>query len=56
MNPHIWTNSGKSEWYVFHPGQAEYRKAADTVENYLSIFQNMAMTQESQDCTMQMGT
>ena len=56
MNPHIWTNSGKSEWYVFHPGQAEYRKAADTVENYLSIFQDMAMTQESQDCTMQMGT
>lgn len=56
MNPHIWTNSGKSEWYVFHPGQAEYRKAADTVGNYLSIFQNMAMTQESQDCTMQMGT
>ena len=40
----------------FHPGQAEYRKAADTVENYLSIFQDMAMTQESQDCTMQMGT
>lgn len=56
MNPHIWTNNGKSEWYVFHPGAAEYQKAADALENYLSIFQDMAMTQESQDCTMQMGT
>ena len=56
VNPHIWTDSGKSEWYVFHPGAADYQKVADTVENYLSVFQDMAMTQESQDCTMQMGT
>ena len=56
MNPHIWTNNGKSEWYVCHPGAAEYQKAADALEKYLSIFQDMAMTQESQDCTMQMGT
>ena len=56
VNPHIWTDSGKSEWYVFHPSAADYQKVADTVENYLSIFQDMSMTQESQDCTMQMGT
>lgn len=56
VNPHIWTDSGKSDWYVFRPGAAEYQKVADTLENYMSIFQDMAMTQESQDCTMQMGT
>ena len=56
VNPHIWTDSGKSDWYVFRTGAAEYQKVADTLENYMSIFQDMAMTQESQDCTMQMGT
>ena len=56
VNPHIWTDSGKSDWYVFHPAKADYQKLADSVENYLSVFQDMAMTQESQDCTMQMGT
>ena len=56
VNPHIWTDNGKSDWYVFYPVAAEYRKAADTLENYLSIFQDVSMTQESQNCTMQMGT
>lgn len=56
VNPHIWTDSGKSDWYVFRPGAAEYRKAADALENYLSVFQDMAMAQAEQDCTMQMGT
>ena len=56
VNPHIWTDNGKRDWYVFYPGAAEYRKAADTLENYLSIFQDVSMTQESQNRTMQMGT
>lgn len=56
VNPHIWTDSGKSDWYVFRPGAAEYQKVADTLENYMSVFQDMAMAQAEQDCTMQMGT
>ena len=56
VSPHIWTDNGKSEWYVFQPGEADYRKAADTVENYLSIFQDMAMTQEVQGHSMQIET
>ena len=56
VNPHIWTDNGQSDWYVFYPGAAEYRTAGDTLENYLSIFQDVSMTQESQNCTMQMGT
>ena len=56
VNPHIWTDSGKSDWYVFRPTAEDYQKVAGSVENYLSIFQDMSMTQESQNCTMQMGT
>ena len=56
VNPHIWTDSGKSDWYVFRPGAAEYQKVADTLENYMSVFQDMVMAQAEQDCTIQMGT
>ena len=56
VNPHIWTDSGKSDWYVFRPGAAEYLKVADTLENYMSGFQDMVMAQAEQDCTIQMGT
>ncbi|MSS91338.1 hypothetical protein FYJ45_24805 [Eisenbergiella tayi] len=48
VNPHIWTDNGKSDWYVFHPTNADYQKLAAGVENYLSVFQDMAMVQ-SQD-------
>lgn len=56
VNPHIWTDSGKSDWYVFHPSKADYQKLTAGVENYLSVFQDMVMMQESQECTMQMNT
>ena len=56
VNPHIWTDSGKSDWYVFRPGAAEYQKVADNLENYMSVFQDMVMAQAEQDCTIQMGT
>ena len=54
--PHIWSCDGKYEWYGFHPGTADYQKVTESMENYLSIFQDMSMIQESQNCTMQMGT
>lgn len=38
VNPHIWTDNGKSDWYVFYPGAAEYRKAADTLETICPYF------------------
>jgi hypothetical protein len=41
---------------VFRPGAAEYQKVADTLENYMSVFQDMVMAQAEQDCTIQMGT
>ena len=32
------------------------QKVADTLENYMSVFQDMVMAQAEQDCTIQMGT
>lgn len=55
VNPHIWTNSGKSDWYVFYPKASDYKKLAQGIENYLSVFQDMAMVPERQENAMQMG-
>ena len=54
VNPHIWTNNGKSEWYVFYPMSKDYQKIACSMENYLSIFQDMDMTPARQGNDMQM--
>ena len=56
VNPHIWTNNGKSEWYAFHPALKDYQKIACSVDNYLSVFQDMDIVPARQENTMQMRT
>ena len=56
INPHIWTNGGKSEWYVFQPVSRDYQKIACSVEKYLSVFQDMDMVPAKQENGMQMKT
>lgn len=52
--PHIWTDSSrKSDWYVFHPAKEDYRQLSARIERYLSVFQDMEMTQEQQNGIMQ---
>lgn len=56
VNPHIWTNNGKSEWYAFHPALKDYQKIAYSVDNYLSVFKDMDIVPARQENTMQMRT
>ena len=56
VNPHIWTNNGKSEWYAFHPALKDYQKIACSVDNYLSVFQDMDIVPARQENAMQMRT
>ena len=49
--PHIWSNNGKHDWYVYKPTQADYRLLTQNVSEYLSIFQEMG--QEAGGPTMQ---
>lgn len=51
--PHIWTNDGKSEWYVFKPLEKDYRQLSVGIEQYLSVFQDMGMAQEQPESGMQ---
>lgn len=51
--PCIWADDGKSDWYVYHPTKGDYRQLSAGIEQYLSVFQDMEMTQGEQDSSMQ---
>lgn len=36
--PHIWTDRGKSDWYVYRPTDADMKQLAAEVSGYLSVF------------------
>ena len=38
--PHLWDDYGKVRWYVYQPGQADYKLLTGVVDEYLQIFQN----------------
>ena len=54
--PYIWSYDQSSSWYAFKPQSADYRKLAQSIEKYLSVFQYMDMTPSSQEGIMQMRT
>lgn len=37
--PHIWDDRGKAGWYVYQPNKADYQQLKNTVQTYLSVFQ-----------------
>lgn len=47
--PHIWTNEGKDQWYAYQPVKSDYRKLTEKVEDYLSVFLEMDITEEMQE-------
>lgn len=51
--PHIWMDCGKYEWYVYKPNAADYRQLTKSIEEYISMFQDMGMEQEGQGMIQQ---
>lgn len=51
--PCIHNDSVTGDWSVFRPADADYHKIAGEVEDYLSLFQNMAVEQIGQKSGMQ---
>ena len=43
---HIWEDREQVDWYGYHPSPAAYQKIADTVSDYISMYQeeDMGMT------------
>ena len=38
--PHIWDDSGKADWYVYHPAAADYTMNRKAAEQYLNVFRD----------------
>lgn len=53
VQPHIWMDRGKAEWYGFTPSASDYEKMREEVSDYIEVFRKPEMT-ESQGMTMQM--
>lgn len=41
---HIWDDYGDADWYGYHPSPAAVEKVADTINDYLSMYQSEDMT------------
>lgn len=48
VNPHIWDDYGKVDWYVYHPTPKDYQKLTEAVSSYLEVFQEQAMSEQPQ--------
>ena len=44
IEPHIWDDYGKADWYVYHPAQQDYAVLSDAVTDYLEVFQDMSQS------------
>lgn len=40
---YIWEEAGNAVWYGYHPSPAAYKKIANTVNDYISMYQEEAM-------------
>lgn len=39
VSPHIAVLDGVPEWYVFHPAEVDYINFSESIEKYISVFQ-----------------
>ena len=54
VDPHIWKYQDALEWYAYKPTQADYKKLADSVDNYLEVFRE-PVHEMSQGMTPRIG-
>lgn len=43
--PHIWDDHGKPMWYVYQPQQKDYQLLAESVDEYLQVFQTQDLVE-----------
>ncbi len=48
IDPHIWIDGGKPEWYGYQPSEWNYRTLSDAAGAYLEVFQNQEQTAAQQ--------
>ena len=48
VDPQIWDDYGKVDWYVYHPTRQDYEKLSNAVSDYLEVFQDMSQSTDQQ--------
>lgn len=48
VDPHIWDDYRKVDWYVYHPTRQDYEKFSNAVSDYLEVFQDMSQSANQQ--------
>lgn len=46
VNPHIWVNDDKVDWYAYHPTLADYQQLRQAAGSYLDTFRGQSKAQE----------
>lgn len=49
VKPHIWTYRDKTDWYEYHPNEADYNKLSKTLNDYMEVFQPQMSQSEKLD-------
>ena len=44
--PYLWSNDGKTSWYVYQPTKTDYQQLQDAVQTYLGVFQEPVQGQQ----------
>ncbi len=52
--PYAWAYDGKTEWYVYHPTEQDYKKLCAEVSNYCDIFQFQKLTDHGMQMSQQL--
>ena len=40
VSPHLWHSEDKLDWYVYHPTTQDMKELRDSVEDYVSVYQD----------------
>ena len=48
VDPQIWDDYGKVDWYVYRPTRQDYKILSDAVSEYLDVFQDMRQSSDQQ--------
>ncbi len=51
VKPHIWSDGGSHDWYVYRPTDADFRQLAAAVSGYLSVFSDRSQQREKDSVT-----
>lgn len=49
--PYIWKYGDKTEWYVYQPTEADYKKISQALNDYLDVFRDPALGMKQSDHT-----